>query len=387
MLTVPAKVLVLATEDWFVLSHFRPVLDVLRDLGCGIVVVTNSTGRFAEIERFGAKPIAFDFQRSSLFSLAQWSTTQALCKIIRKEKPYAVHAIGLKPMTLAALALKLTGHRPAVIHLTGLGQLAINASMTASLARRMALTLIRGLAARPTTVVLAENSDDLGWLIGHAAWSDPQRTMIIPGAGVDSDDFLPSPQPNNTPPTLAFVGRMIHSKGVSVLVEAFHHVHSHGMKVRLDLYGAPDPGNAASISSDLLANWQQIKGIHWHGHTSEIASVWRHADICVVPSLGGEGMPRAMLEAATSARPLIVTDVPGARHFVRHGVEGLVVPPDNALALAEAIIQLISSSEKRTTMGLAARKRVLDAFTVAHVQQTLRKAYDKVGIVGRAVER
>ena len=56
--------------------------------------------------------------------------------------------------------------------------------------------------------------------------------------------------------------------------------------------------------------------------------MWRHADIFVLPARSREGMPRALLEAAASARPLVVTDVPGCRHFVRDGVEGFVVPPE-----------------------------------------------------------
>lgn len=385
MLSLPTKIMILATEDWFVLSHFRPLLAVLHELSCETVVVTNSTGRFAEIERLGARAVAFDFARSSLVSTRQWSLAQALCDMIRKENPGAVHAIGLKPMTLTAFALRVTGLRPAIIHLTGRGQLAINTSLAARFARCMALVLIRGLAAQPTTLILAENTDDLNWLIGRAAWIDQQRTVIIPGAGVDPNDFPPLPQPNNTPPTIAFVGRMIHSKGVGVLVEAYQHVRSRGLGVRLDLYGDPDPGNTSAIAPDLLAQWQQIDGITWHGRTNDIVSVWRHADICVVPSLGGEGMPRAMLEAAACARPLIVTEVPGLRHFVRHGVEGLVVLPDDSSALAEAIAQLIAAPAQRAAMGQSAQRRVLDGFTVAHVQQALLKVYDKLALVGRAL--
>lgn len=378
MLSVPTKILVLATEDWFVLSHFHPLLEVLRGLGCETVVATNSTGRFPDLERLGARAVAFDFQRSSLVSHQQWSLARALCDVIRRENPGAVHAIGLKPMTLTALALRLTGPRPAIIHLTGLGQLAVNASLAARLARRMALALIRGLAAQPMTVILAENADDLHWLTGEAAWKDERRMAIVPGAGVDLDEFPLSPQPNNTPPTIAFVGRMIHSKGVAVLVEAYRQVRARGLAARLHLYGDPDPGNASAISPNVLAQWQQIDGITWHGRTGDIGSVWRHADICVVPSLGGEGMPRAMLEAAACARPLIVTDVSGPRHFVRHGVEGLVVPPDHPSALAEAIAQLIAAPALCAAMGQAAHYRVLDGFTAAHVQHALHKAYDKL---------
>jgi glycosyltransferase involved in cell wall biosynthesis len=86
-------------------------------------------------------------------------------------------------------------------------------------------------------------------------------------------------------------------------------------------------------------------------------------------------MPRALLEAAASARPLVVTDVPGCRHFVRDGVEGFVVPPEDADALATALERLARDADLRRRMGEAARLRLLHGFTEAHVKQSLRSAY------------
>jgi glycosyltransferase involved in cell wall biosynthesis len=86
-------------------------------------------------------------------------------------------------------------------------------------------------------------------------------------------------------------------------------------------------------------------------------------------------MPRALLEAAACARPLVVTDAPGSRHFVRDGVEGFVVPRDDAVALADALQCLARDPNLRLRMGEAARLRLLHGFTEAHVKQTLRAAY------------
>jgi glycosyltransferase involved in cell wall biosynthesis len=106
-----------------------------------------------------------------------------------------------------------------------------------------------------------------------------------------------------------------------------------------------------------------------------VREVWRHADIFVLPARSREGMPRALLEAAASARPLVVTDVPGCRHFVRDGVEGFVVPPDNADALADALEKLARDPDLRQRMGESARLRLLHGFTEAHVKQSLRATY------------
>jgi glycosyltransferase involved in cell wall biosynthesis len=103
--------------------------------------------------------------------------------------------------------------------------------------------------------------------------------------------------------------------------------------------------------------------------------VWRHADIFVLPARTREGMPRALLEAAASARPLVVTNVPGCRHFVRDGVEGILAPPENADALAKALEHLARDPDLRRRMGEAARLRLLHGFTEGHVRQSLRATY------------
>jgi glycosyltransferase involved in cell wall biosynthesis len=82
-----------------------------------------------------------------------------------------------------------------------------------------------------------------------------------------------------------------------------------------------------------------------------------------------------MLEAAACARPLVVTDVPGCRHFVRDGVEGLVVAPGDATALADALERLIVDAGLRQRLGNAARARVLEGYTIAHLEAGLERTY------------
>ena len=84
---------------------------------------------------------------------------------------------------------------------------------------------------------------------------------------------------------------------------------------------------------------------------------------------------RALLEAAACGRPLIVSDVPGCRDFVRHEVEGLIVPPDDSAALADALARLASDADLARQLGAAARARVLDGFTEAHVEAALARLY------------
>ena len=176
-------------------------------------------------------------------------------------------------------------------------------------------------------------------------------------------------------PVAAFVGRMIRPKGIDVLMEALDRLKRRGVPLRLELYGGSDAGNPEALPVEDLKAWCANRNAQWFGHVSDVREIWRRADIFVLPARSREGMPRALLEAAASARPLIVTDVPGCRHFVRHGVEGFLVPPGNADALAVALERLARDPDLRKRMGEAARLRLLHGFTEAQVKQSLRAAY------------
>jgi glycosyltransferase involved in cell wall biosynthesis len=192
---------------------------------------------------------------------------------------------------------------------------------------------------------------------------------------VDPQAFAALPPPGNDVPIAAFVGRMIRPKGIDVLMQAHDTLRQRGTALRLELYGAADADNPEAITADVLTAWCAQHEARWLGHVTDVQEVWRHADIFVLPARSREGMPRALLEAAACARPLVVTDVPGCRHFVRDGVEGFIVPPEDAEALANALVRLARDPELRLRMGEAARLRLLHGFTEAHVKESLRAAY------------
>jgi glycosyltransferase involved in cell wall biosynthesis len=375
------KILVLITEDWFALSHFQPLIGVLREVARDVVVVTRSSGRLGELEAIGVRVIDFDYRRSSSNPLGGAASAWELARILEAEAPDAVHMVSMKPVILGGLALKLVPARHMVVHMTGLGLLGFGTGVLLRAYRAGALRLIGSMLRKPSAFLLVENADDLALLRKKAA--DPgARFAILGGAGVDPEAYPPLPQPSNDVPIAAFVGRMIRPKGVDVLIEAFDLLKSRGERLQLELCGESDDENPDAIVSQVLEAWCAKSGARWLGYVKDVREVWRRADIFVLPARSREGMPRALLEAAASARPVVVTDIPGSRHFVRDGVEGFIVPPEDAAALADALQKLARDPDLRLRMGEAARLRLMQGFTEAQVKQSLRAAY--LSLLGRA---
>jgi glycosyltransferase involved in cell wall biosynthesis len=368
------SVLVLVTEDWFAVSHFLPLLRALVALGLDVTVATRCAGKEHLIAATGVQVVPFDYKRGRLDPLADAGVVVRLRRLIRQLRPGALHAIAMKPIVLGALAAAAGTRVPVVMHLTGVGLAGTSAALRTGLVHGAVMNLIGRRLNSPNARLLIENPDDRSRFArpGEARYG---RITLLGGAGIDAEAYPGLAEPAAAAVQAAFVGRMVWTKGVDILVAAHGLARAGGNAITLRLCGAPDAENPRTIDAATLAGWAARPGVAWHGYVLDVRTVWRDAHIAVVPSRGGEGLPKALLEAASCGRPLVVTDVPGCRHFVRDGVEGLIVPPEDPVALANAIVRLARDPELRRRMGAAARARVMAGFTERHLQSDVQAAY------------
>lgn len=373
------KLLFVATEDWFFASHFLPMARAARELGFDVVVIARERNHRHVIEATGARLIGLEAERRSLDPRALFKQIAALKRLIAAEKPDILHCIALKPIALAGLAGKLAGVDRRVYALTGLGFLGAKQGALAAMARFAAITWLRGAIDGSQVRFLFENPDDPVTL-----GLDPQdasKVAIVGGAGVDPLILMPSPMPPAPPLKVALVARMLWSKGVDLAVEAVRLARAEGAKVTLTIHGAPDPSNPKAIPETTLKEWAARPGVTWAGPTRDIEGVWKAHHLCILPSRGGEGLPRTILEAAACGRAILTTDVPGCRSFVRDGQDGMVVPADDASALARALIALAGTPRLAERMGESARARLLDGHTERDVMNGVKALY--LGLLGR----
>ena len=173
--------------------------------------------------------------------------------------------------------------------------------------------------------------------------------------------FHPAPEPTG-PPVVVLPARMLRDKGVVEFVTAARTLLASGIAARFVLAGSADPDNPAGLSEAELRSLSADGSVEWWGHRDDMAEVLRQAHVVVLPSYR-EGLPKALVEAAASGRPIVATDVPGCREVVRHEWNGLLVPVRDSAALARAIDRLLRDAGERSRMGARGRERVEDAFS------------------------
>ena len=343
------KLLFLVTEDWYFCSHRLPVARAARDAGFAVVVATRvrEHGEAIRREGFSLWPLAWR-RGDGLFGAIR--AIAEIARLYRAERPDIVHHVALKPVLLGGLAMRLAfpfGARPALVAaVMGLGS-RFGSGWTA----RTLGWAVRVAAGGGRVVV--QNPDDGAVLQGFGIARE--RIALIRGSGVDTAHFMPLPEPQGPGLAVALVARMLRSKGVLDAVVAARRLREDGLAVDLLLAGPTDPDNPDSLDEPALAALTGEPGVIWLGQVADVRDVWARAHVAVFPSTYGEGVPKALLEAAACGRPIVAADMPGSREVVRHGETGLLVPPRDIGRLAEAIAALTQDPAARQRMGATGR--------------------------------
>lgn len=238
--------------------------------------------------------------------------------------------------------------------------------------RRQLLAIAERVTSHNSTSVLA-NSQSLAdmYLELRLSGTTPVRTLGEGSShGVDLDHFSPSA---DLPPldtrtsaflkahsglTVGFVGRLHPDKGLDTLLEAAAQCGGEGTQLRIILVGSDEGAD----HGDHLGALPNTVSTHLVGRISDPRPYYAAMDVLVLVSRR-EGFPNVVLEAAAMGVPAIVSDATGAVDSVANGETGMVVPVDDAPALANCLTKLAADRAVLQEMGSRARAHVERAFS------------------------
>jgi glycosyltransferase involved in cell wall biosynthesis len=367
-----SKLLVVATEDWFILSHFMPLVARACADGYQPVLAARLSAAAQRLTAQGVALRPLASLRTGLSPFAIGAQAQAVRTILAEEKPAVVHAIGLKPCLLAALAADAAPRAGFVFAVIGMGYLACSRAPAQVLLRRALTSLLAQRAEALGARLVFENMHDRREFLKRGV--PLEHTLLSPGAGVDPARYVVRPEPPSPPYRVGFAARLVKSKGVEVALGAIAVLRARGAPVVLSIAGAPDPDNPASFTETDLAAWC-ADGVKCLGWTTDMPAFWANTHVAIVPSLGGDGLPKTLLEAAACGRATVTTDVPGCRDFMRDGELGFITKRGDADALARAVERFIGDPELRARLGAAARREVEAKYTSGQMADVMSVAW------------
>lgn len=348
-------VVFLIGEDWFFASHFRVRAAAARAQGWRVSVLTHEGQAAAALRREGFEVHGVDFKRARLNPVAELRLLLDIARLYRRLKPDLVHHVALKPIVLGTLAAMLADV-PAIINApVGLGYVFSSDQFKARLLRPLVRQALHRLIGARKALAIFENEEDRAEAV-RARALPLDRTIVIGGAGVDVRTFLPVPKPAH-PVRIVLGARLLRQKGILDFIEAARLLRSRHVQAELVVAGAPDTENPNALTRAELED----PAINWVGRV-DMVPLLESAHVACLPTFYREGLPKFLLEAMASGLPCVTTRVVGCREAVIDGETGLLVPPRDPVALADALERLIRNPDLRARMGAAGRARAETLF-------------------------
>lgn len=371
------SLLFVVTEASYFFSHRLPIAKAAQRAGYDVTVATQITpdtlDRFKR-ENMSVIPLKH-LKRASLSPWNQWRTLHELYRIYRRLQPTLVHHVAMKPVLYGTIVAWFARVPHVVNAITGLGFMFISPTFIARTLRFFFITLLR-FFSRSTVYYILQNKDDRRLFSKFIA---PKQCVLIRGSGVDTKHFRPEnkPRPQMSPFTVGIPARLLWDKGIGEAVEAQRILEERGVSLTLILAGALDPQNPSHIPAHTLTEWQSNHLVRWDGKIKDMRAFFKTLDLVLLPSYR-EGLPLALLEAASMGLPIITTDVPGCREVVIDRATGLLLPPKNPVAIADALEFCVAHRERLPTWGQKGRTYVVEHFSQEHVIKETLGLYKKL---------
>lgn len=366
------------------LYRFRlPVMIELQKRGWEVYAISPKGDYFDKFEALGMHAVSYEITRASLNPLRELKTLNALYHTLLPLQLDIVHNFTVKPNIYGSFAARKAKVDHIINTVTGMGSFYIDQSMKAILIKSVIEGLYRTVN-RFVDKVVFQNNDDHDYFLKKSLIKASQG-VVIKSSGIDTQVYdretislekiekLKEEIRVEGRKVVLMVARAIWHKGIREYYEAAHNLVKRRTDTLFLFVGDTDEGNPSCASRDFL----ETSYVKWLGHREDIAELTALCDVYVLPSYR-EGVPRTLLEASSMGKAMVTTDTIGCREVVQEGVNGLLVPVQDALALEKGIEKLLEDEVLRERLGTRAREKALEEFDVKKVTDRYVSLYESV---------
>jgi len=366
------KIAVVLNTSWNIYNFRKGLILSLMDKGNEVITIAPKDAYSNKLLDLGCQYIPVKMDSRGANPIKDFLLILELYGIYKKVKPDIILHYTIKPNiygTIAASLLRI----PVINNVCGLGTMFLKDNLVS----RIAILMYR-IAFRFPKKIFFQNNDDKSLFLKRKLVSK-NVSDLLPGSGINTSDFAPVDDARkNKPFTFLLISRLIYDKGILEYIEAIDQLKKEGIEAKFQLLGQIDEKHKRGIPGSKIQEWIESTQVEYLGTTEDVRSHIQTADCIVLPSYR-EGTPKTLLEAASMAKPIVATNVPGCNNVVKDGENGYLCQLKNSGDLAIKMKNMYSLPvHQREQMGINGRSYIKQNFEESIVINKYLESIEKI---------
>lgn len=343
------KILILANSDGGLYNFRRELLERLISEGFEVIVSVPKGKRVIDIESIGCEVVDAPINRRGLNLIEEIKLYKYYLNLIKSISPNVILTYTIKPNIYGGIAARKLSI-PYIPNITGLGSALVNPRKL----QKLLFHLYKKTISK-SQVVFFQNESNKEFFLNNNILIDNYE--ILPGSGVNLEYFQYLEYPNDSEVNFVFISRIMKEKGINEYLKAADYIKKKYPKVNFHICGTYEENY-----EELINNKHNDGTIVFHGKVDDVRKVLNKVHCIIHPSYH-EGMSNVLLEAASSGRPIIASDIPGCRETFDEEISGFSFQKKDTEGLIQAIEKFIQlDNNTRKQMGLSGRKKMEKEF-------------------------